>query len=87
MLRPPLYVHSPQAHADGTRGDDDHLVPFFAQLYCHLNYKSENGQAGFMALLVHNGAGPCPSCESLTVRVNTHICRAAVLTQLYHNPQ
>jgi hypothetical protein len=56
MLGPLLYVHPPQADANGARRDDDDLVAILPQLHGRLNYRRQDGEEGLMALFVDNRA-------------------------------
>lgn len=49
---PSVEIHSAEAHANGTRGDEDHAVAIFVQLYGGLDNDSQDRQQGLVCLLV-----------------------------------
>jgi hypothetical protein len=45
-------VHSPQANANGARGDDDDSVAIFPQLVGRVHNEGQYGQQGLMGIFI-----------------------------------
>lgn len=49
-----LNIHSPQANADGARGDNDDPMAMFPELDRRVHDQGQDGQKGLMSLFVNN---------------------------------
>lgn len=58
MLGALVDLHSLEADANSSRGDDDNSVAILSQLECSVHNQGKNGQKRLMSPLVHDGARP-----------------------------
>ena len=57
VFRPPVEVHSAEAHANGAGGDEDHAVSILVEFDRGLNNHAENRENRLVRLFIDNGRG------------------------------